>query len=118
MKKFSKMAFGLALVGAVCAMLLAPAPAMADWADKAVTITGAGYYVGNNASTDTNKMIYITFTYSSTTYTRFSRASLSDINQQLATALTALSNGGAAVIQFNQDDGTAYGIFYRIRAGN
>lgn len=118
MKKFGKMAFGLALVGAVCAMLLAPAPAMADWSDKSVTITGAGYYQGNSTSQEFDKIIYITFTYSSTTYTRFSRASNCDINQQMATALTALSNGGAAVVQFDDTQGTAGGMFYRIRAGN
>ena len=117
MKKFGKIAFGLALVGAVCAMLLAPTPAQAAWVDDAVTITGAGYYAGETAATDANKWIYITFTYSSTSYTKFSKGDVSDINQQLATALTALSNGGAAVVRFDAAI-TSGGLFSRIRAGN
>ena len=118
MKKFGKIAFGLALVGAVCAMLLAPTPAQAAWTDKAVTITGAGYYSGNPSTTDFGKVIYIHFTYSAQSYTRFSRAEAADINQQLATALTALSNGGAAMVNFDETQGLSGGAFSHIMAGN
>ena len=117
MKKFGKIAFGLALVGAVCAMLLAPTPAQATWVETGVTLTGAGYYAGNASSTDTGKLIYITFTYNSTSYVKYANAGVSDINQQLATALTALSNGGAAIVRFD-DALTSAGLFSRIRAGN
>jgi ABC-type glycerol-3-phosphate transport system substrate-binding protein len=117
MKKLAKIAFCLALVGALCTMVMAPTPAQAAWVDGAVTITGAGYYMGNSSSPESGKYIYITFTYSSTTYTKYSRADTADINQQLATALTALSNGGAAVVFFD-DALTSAGLFTRIRAGN
>jgi hypothetical protein len=118
MKKIAKMFLCLALLGAALSFVMAPTNAQAAWGLYEVTITGAGYWSGYSESLEWQKQIYVSFTYDGNSWIRYSRGDIGDINQQLATALTALSNGGLAQMFFNNDSGyLETGTFSRIVAG-